>query len=1313
MRSISRTLTRSLVATVSVAMGAVLLSAPPASATTSAADEPVVIVQSPVPVITADVGQITVTLDGSNLVVNNPGAATTLPEQCFSVSDVTSAVLTLGDTMCVGTSHNQTVGGAPTDEGKLVLHDADTLSRLGAYDWIVEEAIVALSSSHDVPDQSMIRMYARPEIRAYVHMRIRDILDRVLYGVPLTPRERGTYDAVIQALNTRETSHAKQTLAEYERWEADPCGYVPPAPPSSALKPVPNPVRTLPRCQRGSQLTTAFQIVNDVPPVETFETWARYRNPTPTMTVAADPSFKAMSVGTSAAYATLAGVGIAVAAGALAGVVTATVPGVAASVIAVTGVAAHAAAHATISTTAATAIGAGTAAGVVGIILVGAVMTGVSIWMVVDEQNRVRRIKRRAANAGSSDDPLGIEALKPIYADLDYETRETPADGSTPLHQSAEFSSTMQAMLADSMLFTAGGKVLVKDPVDGYDAASTPADKKFRVGGALRDSVALYSDETDTEGRKLSGHRVHFSRGWLMDDLYVTGSGYQGPTPKLSVRYLDHAGKHKQMSVVAHADDDGVLQRKFLLTDGTRSEVSDTWEYLSDGRTPRTATLVSQTPLLPELTVLPSVVGDMLPGRTLTFQANRSRPSEVMSGRYSWRIERFDADGEVAQTWTRTEAENLSGFQQRFDTVGSYRATASFRGNDGTAYDVAGSVDFTIVAPEPEIMTASLKDDRTLDGKLLLDLRLTQDVPNDTFDVEVEWADDLSGKPLVKSYTVVCRRLNATACETDPLNAGPPTAPTNANWSESPSFRIPDDYDFLPHVTVRITNSHGREVTRVFPIVGDHRPRFVDPAPYVQIPVGTFTRTRVVEVTPATTYPDQRLTIRPYVEALTRQLPPGLQMELVQDEGRTYLEVFGKPESADLGLYTLAVPVDQEPEGAGVRATPARVTLDLRPNVEPGYRAYLTNVAWGVHAHRTDWPSYLVDVTFQGEQWGEQPPATADLKVMCELRLHGSVVFSKECAAGKPFPWPKERRFGDYDAKVWAVGPRATGAPYEAKVRATFIQPEFTRVGPAKPTALTERLSLELYDPKAASIGAWIETPYSAHGYKVTCRVDGAGAYRPCFDKGTFDVPHTPGDRKVEVRIADPDGAVLADTFTWRVTPAAAKLSVAGLSGPRLAGRTVPVTASGLLPAESYQVRIGGVLAATGKADARGRVARSVVVPRSVAEGSRALTVTGAHARRTGSTSVTVVKAKKLRVTVGTKKVRRGATQVVRIKGLVKGEKVVVRYRGKVVSRKSLRADARGAVVVRFKVRAGKGREVVKVRGAFTVRKGSAGFTVR
>ena len=56
MRSISRTLTRSLVATVSVAMGAVLLSAPPASATTSAADEPVVIVQSPVPVITADVG---------------------------------------------------------------------------------------------------------------------------------------------------------------------------------------------------------------------------------------------------------------------------------------------------------------------------------------------------------------------------------------------------------------------------------------------------------------------------------------------------------------------------------------------------------------------------------------------------------------------------------------------------------------------------------------------------------------------------------------------------------------------------------------------------------------------------------------------------------------------------------------------------------------------------------------------------------------------------------------------------------------------------------------------------------------------------------------------------------------------------------------------------------------------------------------------------------------------------------------------------------------------------------------------------------
>lgn len=1307
MRSISRTLTRSLVAVVSVALGAGMLVAPTPATADESADDPVVVLRSPES-LTPDVGQISVTLDGSALTITNPGVATTLPEQCLSLGDPTAGALTTGSTLCLGTSHQQTVGGTTSDDGKLVLHDADTLQRLGAYDWIVDEAVIVLSSTHDVPDRSMIRAYARPEIRAYVHLRLLDILDRVLYGVALTPQEQRSYDALTQALNTRETSHAKQTLAEYERWEEDPCRYIPPAPPSPALKAVPNPVRTLPRCQQTSRLVTAFQILNDVPPVATFEAWARYRNPTPTMTVAADPRFKAMSVGTSAAYGILAGLGIAVTASLITGVLVTAVPGAAAAAIAATGVASYAAAHATISTTAATAIGASTAAGVVGIVLAAAVMTGVSIWMVVDEQNRIREIKKRAKDAGSTDDPLGIAALKPKYAGLDYETREEPADGSTPTHRSAEFSSLLQTMLADSMLFTSGGKILIEDPVDGYDGASTPADRKFRVGGVVRDSVALFSEDTDTEGRKLSGHRVHFSRGWLMDDPYVTGAGYQGPTPKLSVRYRDHAGKHKMMSVVAHADDDGVLQHKFLLTDGSQSEVSDSWEYLADGRQPRTATLVNQTPLLPELTVLPSVVGEMLPGRTLTFQANRSRPSEAMSGRYSWRIERFDADGDVVQTWTRTEAENLSGFQQRFDEVGAYRATASFRGND-----VTGSVDFTIAAPEPEIMTAAVKDDRTLDGKLLLDLRLTEDVPNDTFDVEVEWADDLSGKPLVKNYTVVCRKLNATACETDPLNAGPPTAPTNANWSESPSFRIPDDYDFLPHVTVKITNSHGREVTRVFPIVGDHRPRFADPAPYVQIPVGTFTRTRVVEVTPATVYPDQRLTIRPYAEALAKRLPPGLQMELVQDGGRTYLEVFGQPESADLGLYTLAVPVEQEPEGAGVRATPARVTLDLRTSVTPGYRAYLTNVAWGVHSHRSTWPHYYVDVAFQGEQWGEQPPATADLEVMCELRLNGSVLFSKECAAGKAFPWPKERMFGTYDAKVWAVGPRATGAPYEAKVRATFIQPEFTRIGPASATALSERLRLEFYDPKAASIGAWIETPYSAHGYTVTCRVDGVGAFRPCFDKGTLDVPHTPGARKVDVRIADPDGAVLADTFTWTVTAGATKLAVAAPSGPFLAGRTVPVTVSGLLPAETYQVRIGSVLAATGKADSRGRVTRSVVVPRSVTEGSRALTVTGAHARRAGTDTVTVVKAKKLRVTVKTKKIRRGATQVVRVKGLVKGEKVTVRYRGKVVSPTSLRANARGSVVVRFKIRAGKGRAVVKVRGAFTVRKGSAGFTVR
>ena len=71
---------------------------------------------------------------------------------------------------------------------------------------------------------------------------------------------------------------------------------------------------------------------------------------------------------------------------------------------------------------------------------------------------------------------------------------------------------------------------------------------------------------------------------------------------------------------------------------------------------------------------------------------------------------------------------------------------------------------------------------------------MMQDTRSDTFDVEVEWADDGLGNEVVKHYTVQCVDAGANTCDTGPLIApGPNEAPTNPQWSEAPTFQIPDD----------------------------------------------------------------------------------------------------------------------------------------------------------------------------------------------------------------------------------------------------------------------------------------------------------------------------------------------------------------------------------------------------------------------------------------------------------------------------------------------------------------------------------------
>ncbi|MBC9226045.1 hypothetical protein GL325_06920 [Aeromicrobium sp. 636] len=156
------------------------------------------------------------------------------------------------------------------------------------------------------------------------------------------------------------------------------------------------------------------------------------------------------------------------------------------------------------------------------------------------------------------------------------------------------------------------------------------------------------------------------------------------------------------------------------------------------------------------------------------------------------------------------------------------------------------------------------------------------------------------------------------------------------------------------------------------------------------------------------------------------------------------------------------------------------------------------------------------------------------------------------------------------------------------------------------------------------------------------------------------------------------------------------------------ARRAASVRATGLRPGEKYTATIAGGGTARGTVPANGVVTASVATPAGTA--TRTVTVTGSRGNRAGSTSVTVLGARKLAVAKARKKVKRAKVQKVVVRGLAAREPVRIQYRGKVVRRGV--ASAQGTYTYRFKVGRKTGTAKVVVRGAFTDRQGATSFRV-
>ena len=166
--------------------------------------------------------------------------------------------------------------------------------------------------------------------------------------------------------------------------------------------------------------------------------------------------------------------------------------------------------------------------------------------------------------------------------------------------------------------------------------------------------------------------------------------------------------------------------------------------------------------------------------------------------------------------------------------------------------------------------------------------------------------------------------------------------------------------------------------------------------------------------------------------------------------------------------------------------------------------------------------------------------------------------------------------------------------------------------------------------------------------------------------------------------------------------PAADVLRLDGPSGFRRAKSTTQLTLRGLPDAERACLSGAGTRAAlTGDP-----ATTSVTLPGGTGE----RTYTASWLGNPATTTVKVLGATRLAVDAKRAKVKAGRKQVVKVKGLVQGEKVKVFLRGRKVD--TGRASRSGRFTARFVVRGKPGRAKVKAVGHFGNRKGTDAFRV-
>jgi hypothetical protein len=238
----------------------VLVSAP------AHADDPVVIIETPPVQLGGGGNQVIVTttdLDVSgNIIVDNPGSTLLTQQQCLDLSATAGSY-------CLGTSDQfvspnnvqvapYPIQGVPASPYRLPG---------SAMDWIVDESTALVAAQHGISNMRLVQTFFRPEIRGYIVARMQDIVNKKLYDEPMDDREKAAYAELEAIFKDKLVSDSKWALEEYDKWNANPCGYVPPPPPhGSGLPAVPNDAASSTLCTSAGSRFAVWKITNGTPP---------------------------------------------------------------------------------------------------------------------------------------------------------------------------------------------------------------------------------------------------------------------------------------------------------------------------------------------------------------------------------------------------------------------------------------------------------------------------------------------------------------------------------------------------------------------------------------------------------------------------------------------------------------------------------------------------------------------------------------------------------------------------------------------------------------------------------------------------------------------------------------------------------------------------------------------------------------------------------------------------------------------------------------------------------------------------------------